>query len=69
MPRIRWSIVENVYGTTKINFCLLYFPEKLHLIEQFNDNRLLNKRNKLISGCCHHVKLLLKSIKRKYKNI
>ena len=48
--RIRWSIVEKVYGGTKINFCPLCLAEKLHLIEHFNDNRLLNKRNEFISG-------------------
>ena len=34
---IRWSIVEKVYGRTKINFCPLYLAEKL---EHINDNRL-----------------------------
>ena len=63
--RIRWSIVEKVYGRTKINYCPLCLAEKLHLIEHFNDNRLLNKRNEFISGCRHQVKLLLKSFKRK----
>ena len=63
--RIRWSIVEKVYGGTKINFCPLCLAEKLHLIEHFNDNRLLNKRNEFISGCRHQLKLLLKSFKRK----
>ena len=36
--RIRWSVVEKVYGRTKINFCQLCLAEKLHL----NENRLLN---------------------------
>ena len=61
MSRSRWSIVEKVYGRTKINFCTLCLAEKLYLIEHFNDNRLLNKRNEFISGCGHQVKLLLKS--------
>ena len=43
--RISWSIVEKVYGRIKINFCPLCLAEKLHLIEHFNDNRFLNKRN------------------------
>ena len=62
--RIRWSIVEKVYGRTKINYCLLCLAEKLHLIEHFNDNGFLNKRNKFISGCRHQIKLLLKNFKR-----
>ena len=63
--RIRWSLVEKVYSRTKINFCPLCSAEKLHLIQNFNDNRLLNKRNEFISGCRHQVKLLMKSFKRK----
>ena len=63
--RIRWLIVEKVYGRTKINSCSLCLAEKLHIIEHFNDNRLLNKRNEFISGCRHQVKLLLKNFKRK----
>ena len=53
--RIRWSSVEKVYGRTKINFCPLCLAEKLHLIEHFNDNRLLNERNEFISGCRHRL--------------
>ena len=63
--RIRWSVVEKVCGRTKINYCPLCLAEKSHLIEHFNDNRLLNKRNEFISGCRHQVKLLLKNFKRK----
>ena len=65
MSRIRWSIVEKVYGQTKINFCPLCLAEKVHLIEHFNDNRLLNKRNEFICECRHQVKLLLKGFNRK----
>ena len=63
--RIRWTIVEKVFGWTKINYCPLGLAENLHLIEHFNDNRSLNKRNEFISECKHQVKLLLKSFKRK----
>ena len=28
--RIRWSIVEKVYGKTKIIFCPLFLAEKVH---------------------------------------
>ena len=59
MSRIRWSIVEKVYGRTKINFCPLCLAEKY-----FNDNRLFSKRNEFISGY-RQVKLLLESFKRK----
>ena len=55
MSRIRWSSVEKVYGRAKINFCPLRLAEKLHLIEHFNDNRLLNERNEFISGCRHRL--------------
>ena len=54
MSRIRWSIVEKSYGQTKINLCPLYLAKKLHLIEHFIDNRLLNKRNEFIGRCRHH---------------
>ena len=63
--RIRWAIAEKVYGRTKINCCPLCLAEKLYLIEHFNDNSLLNKRNEFISGCKDQVKLMLESFKRK----
>ena len=68
MSRIRQSAVEKVYGRAKINFCPLSLAQKLHLIEYFNDNRLLNKRNEFISRCTHQVKLLVESVKRKQEN-
>ena len=43
ISRIRWSIVEKVYGKTKIDFCPLCLAEKVHLMEQVNDNGILNK--------------------------
>ena len=63
--RIRWTVLEKVFGRTKINHCPLGLAEKLHLIEHLNDNRLLNKRNKFISGCKYELKLPLKGFKRK----
>ena len=48
MSRIRWSIVEKVYGRTRIKFCPRCLAEKVHLTEHFNDNRLLNKMNEFI---------------------
>ena len=38
MCRIRWLIVEKVYGKTKIDFCPLCLAEKEHSIEHFNNN-------------------------------
>ena len=61
---IKWSIVEKVYGKTKIDRCPLCLAEKLHLIEYFDDIRLLNKRSEFINQCRHQNKLLLKSLKR-----
>ena len=63
--KIRCLIVEKVYSRPRIRFWPLYSAEKFHLIEHFNDNRVLNKRKELISWCRHEVKLLLKSFKRK----
>ena len=59
------NVWYNKSGRAKINFCPLRLAEKLHHIELFNENRLLNKKNKFISGFRHQVKLLLKSFKRK----
>ena len=61
---IRWSIVEKVYGKTKIDRYPLCLGEKLQLIEYFDDIRLLNKKPEFINHCRHQNKLLLKSLKR-----
>ena len=47
MSRVRWSIFEKVYSETKINFCLIYLAEKLHLTEHFNDKRLLKRKERI----------------------
>ena len=60
---IKWSIVEKVYGKTKIDCCPLRLAEKLHLAEYFYDIRLLNKRSEFINHCIHQNKLFLKSLK------
>ena len=62
---MRWSIVLKVYGRTNFFFFSLRVAENVNLIEHFNDNRLLNKRNEFITGRRHQFKLLLKSFKRK----
>ena len=56
---IKWSKVERVYVKAKIDRCPLFLAEKLHLIEYFNDIRLLNKRSEFINHCRHQNKLLL----------
>ena len=61
---INWSIVAKVKGSTKINYCPLCLTEKYHLIEYFNDIRLLNKKSEFINACRHQSKLLLKNLKR-----
>ena len=38
--------------------------EKYHLIEYFNNIRLLNKKSDFINACRHQSKLLLKTLKR-----
>ena len=56
----------NKYGRTIFFFFFsLRIAENVNLIEHFNDNRLLNKRNEFITGRRHQFKLLLKSFKRK----
>ena len=52
--------MERVHGKTKTDRCPLCLTEKLHLIEYFDDIRLLNKRRELINHCKHQNKLLLK---------
>ena len=42
---INWSIIAKVKGSTKVNYCPLCLTEKYHLIEHFNDIRLLNKKS------------------------
>ena len=61
---IKWYIVEKVYGKTKIDRCPLCLAEKLHLIQYFDDIRLLNKRSEFINHYRHQNKLLLKSLRR-----
>ena len=58
--------MEKVNGKTKIGCCSLCLAEKLHLIEYFDDIRLLNKRSEFINHCRQQNKLLLlKSLKKK----
>ena len=45
---IKWSIVERVYGKTKIDRCPLCLTEKLQLIEYYNDIWLLNEKSELL---------------------
>ena len=70
---LSWSIVSKVKGSTKVNYCPLCLTEKYHIIEYFNDIRLLNKKSEFINACRHQSKLLLKNLKRNdsidWKNI
>ena len=62
--------MEKVNGKTKIDCCSLCLAEKLHLIEYFDDIRLLNKRSEFINHCRQQNKLLLlKSLKKKNDSI
>ena len=42
---IEWSIVEKVYGKTKIGHCCFWRTENLQSIEYFDDILLVNKRS------------------------
>ena len=61
---INCSIVAKVKGSTKVSYYPLCLTEKCHLIEYFNDIRLLNKKSEFINACRHQSKLLLKNLKR-----
>ena len=70
---INWSIDAKVKGSTKVNYYSLCLTEKYHLIEHFNDIRLLNKKSEFVNACRHQSKLLLKNLNRNesmdWKNI
>ena len=63
-PSIKWKIVSKVISKTRVNFCKLCLTEKFHIVNMFDDCRLLNKKSELINACRHQNKLLLKSLKR-----
>ena len=65
LSRIRWSVAKKVYSNAKIDFCPLCSAEKVSLIEHFDDNQILNKRNEFISACRHQVQSLPKSFRNK----
>ena len=56
------SIVEKVYGKTKIDRCPLCLAEKLHLVVYFDDIQLLKKILEFINHFRHQNKLLLKTL-------
>ena len=66
-------IAAKVKGSTKVNYWPLCLTEKYHLIEYFNDIRLLNRKSEFINACRHQSKLPLKNLKRNdsmdWKNI
>ena len=43
--------------------CLLYLHEKLKIINGLRPDKLLNRRSKLTSQCCHASKFLLPNYK------
>ena len=59
---INWSIVAKIKGSTKTNYCPLCLTETYHLIEYFNNIRLLNKKGEFINTCRHQSNLLLKNL-------
>ena len=61
---INWSVVKNVKGCTKVNYCPLCLTEKYHLLEYFNDIRLLNKKSEFINAYRHQSKASLQNLKR-----
>ena len=63
---INSSIVAKVKCSIKFSYCPLCLTEKNHLIEYFNDIRLLNKRSGFINACRHQSELLLNNLKRNY---
>ena len=62
-PIVRWSVVDKIYCSTKINYCKLCLLENLYITDFIDDNPLLNKRNEFASGCKHQNRLLLKNEK------
>ena len=53
-PIIKWSIVKEIHGKYKnINGCPLCNMERLEIARSDKD-KLLNKRNELMSSCPHH---------------
>ena len=53
-PIIKWSIVKEIKGAFSFKSgCPLCNRERLE-IALFNKEKLLNKRNELMSGCPHH---------------
>ena len=70
---INWSIVAKVKSSTKVNYCPMCLTEKYHLIEYFDDIRLLNKKSEFINARRHQSKLLFENLKRNdsmdWKNI
>ena len=59
-------IAAKVKGSTKVNYWPLCLTEKYHLIEYFNDIRLLNRKSEFINACRHQSKLSLKNLKKKW---
>ena len=63
VPSITWSILKSIKNPLNSRSCSLCLSEKLFIINNFNNQNLLNKRNEFVSKCRHQNKFLLNSVK------
>ena len=56
------SIVRNIHGNTKSDFCKLCLTEKYFTLNDLGDNKLLDKKFEFVNKCRHQNKLLLSSV-------
>ena len=63
MPTIRFSIAKRVKGNTFIKNCNLCLSEKVFIIRNLDDIKMLTKRSEFISKCQHINKRLLNRAK------
>ena len=50
-PNVTWTIAAKIYSKTRISFCKFCCTEKLFIINSFDKNQLLNKKNELVITC------------------
>ena len=63
VPTIRFSIAKRVKGNTFIKNCNLCLNEKVFIIRNLDDIKMLTKRSEFISKCRHINKQLLNRAK------
>ena len=63
VPTIRFSIAKRVKGNTFIKNCNLCLSEKVFIIRNLDDIKMLTKRSEFISKCQHINKRLLNRAK------